>query len=237
MKRIIINNKIFMVIIALLVIYNIYGIFKNFHTLIPLITGILIIIIYVISFIGLLKNNKSWAWILGGLPSLWLLLNPLKSIGPFREGYLFGLVQALSSGDPVSAALYFQAMLIPLAIVIFVIVNLVLFKKLDNKNQKHSLKQNKVIALLIAIFFSFFVWLYLKKYKKFFIWLGILVFLVILEVIFLYLDFYLKYPSLWIITEILGLVISFYIWISAIVDASKVGKIKLNRSKELNKND
>ena len=91
-------------------------------------------------------------------------------------------------------------------------------------NKSKEKKKNRILALLIAIFFSLFVWLYLKKYKKFFTWLGVLVILIILEIII----FNLENPLLLVISQIIGFVVPFYVWVSAISDA---WRLKENKEK------
>lgn len=85
-------------------------------------------------------------------------------------------------------------------------------------NMKKNKKKEFVPAILLAIFLSLFVWLYLGKYKKFFIWLGITFGTIIIQSL-------LPVESIAsFVAIVIGYILSFIMWISAIVDALKLRK-------------
>lgn len=206
-------NRIFIIIILLLMILAIYDLFKVIGNSVLLFSDISYLVIYTICILGLFKNNKNWAWILAALPSLWQLLNPLRrSEFSYRYGFLLQAGQALIAGDPASAGLAIISLYIPFAILIFITINLIKFifhpKILERKNKK--------MAVIIAIFFSIFVWLYLKKYKKFFISLAVLGGYALLE----YLVIHIGGLNFMIISTI-GNILPIIFWILSLLDAFK----------------
>ena len=74
-------------------------------------------------------------------------------------------------------------------------------------------KKSGGMAIVIAIFFSFFVYLYLKNYKRFFFWLGIFLGIILIE-------FFTNNIIIYFMGGFLGL----GVWISSIREAFSFAK-------------
>jgi len=217
-KGIILQNKLLIVILLFLSLVSIFNIFQGFSNRVVIFLNLIYIIIYIVAIFSLVKNNKLMAWIIAIIPSLLELFNPLRiNEATYRYGLVLSFFEALAAGDPMGASEKIGFLLIHLSLILFIVVTLILFRAKESK----TYKKNRLVALLIAIFLSLFVWLYLKKYKKFFVWLIIIITVSIVEI----LCFNYNY-DLAVIIFAIGKVLTLIMWVSAISDAWRLDNKK-----------
>lgn len=129
MKKTNFKTKVFLIFLSISTLLNLFfvGYYQNFlfTTL-----NIISIIAYVLSLI-LLTKQKSSAWLIAMIPSVWRLLDPTKIQGfSISKGLFFQLTNSLMN-TPQEISSIFLNMLIPLIIIIYCIINLT--TKTENK--------------------------------------------------------------------------------------------------------
>ncbi|PIN79450.1 hypothetical protein COV16_04160 [Candidatus Woesearchaeota archaeon CG10_big_fil_rev_8_21_14_0_10_34_8] len=132
-KGLCIENKILLVIIAIAVFFVIKHLLKT-SSLLFIIINISSLVIYGVAIFGLIRNNKSWAWIIAGIPIFWMLFNPLKPTGiPSNYMYSYGTLtmvfQAIFNADPQTVIQKTIESVIPLIVIVFIVVNIFRFRK------------------------------------------------------------------------------------------------------------
>ncbi len=136
-NKVCIENKILLLIVVIAIIFILKNLFILLKTtsLFFIIVDLLSLMIYALAIFGLLKNNKSWAWIIVSIPILFNLLNPLKPNFQMADSFTYSygtvivLFQAIFNSDPQIAIRKAIESVIPMIILLFIMINIFRFRK------------------------------------------------------------------------------------------------------------